>query len=112
MLTEFHNLVAITGWNSENLFRIFLNSLNDYIRDELLRENRPGEFPDCVTWALAIDRQLTERATDRASCQPQQQQPNSSPVFPPASPHASFYPPRTPQGLITDHSTPMVLSNV
>ena len=67
LLPEFQTLVPITGWNEEHLFRIFLDSLNDDVRDELLKESRPSKFSDYLNRALIIDRQLIERRADKAS---------------------------------------------
>jgi hypothetical protein len=61
----------MTGWNEEHLFRIFLDSLNDDVRDELLKESRPSSFNEYLNRALIIDRQLIERRVDRASRRPQ-----------------------------------------
>lgn len=104
MLPEFHNLVSITGWNDKNLFRIFLNALNDEVKDELLRENRPDSFNDFVIRALNIDRQLAERTADRANRRPQQHQQVYRPPTPFQAP--SVVP------IVTDHSKPMDLTMV
>ena len=88
LLPEFQTLVFITGWEEKNLFRIFLDTLNDDVRDELLRENRPSVFQEYVTRAITIDRQLAERKADRFARRP--------PQFMPSSP--------------IDHSRPMDLS--
>lgn len=90
MLPEFQTLVFITGWEEKNLFRIFLDTLNDDVRDELLRENRPSSFSEYVTRAITIDRQLTERRHDRQSRNRTQPTPNHQ----------------------IDHSTPMDLSQL
>ena len=104
MLPEFHNLVSVTGWNDKNLFRIFLNALNDEVKDELLRENLPDSFNDFVTRALNIDRQLAERTADRANSRPQQHQQAYRPPTPFQAP--SVVP------TVTDHSKPMDLTMV
>jgi len=100
LLPEFQTLVFITGWDEKNLFRIFLDTLNDEVRDELLRENRPAKFHDYVTRAIAIDRQLVERKADRVARRP----------LPPAHPFAPNNKPITPPAAI-DNSRPMDLSN-
>jgi Retrotransposon gag protein len=69
MVPEFKINVFIAGWQQENLFRIFLNTLNENVRDELLKETRPPTFDAFVERAIAIDRQLFERAYDRRTRQ-------------------------------------------
>ena len=65
MIPEFKINVFIAGWQNENLFRIFLNTLNDNVRDELLKETRPATLQLYMDRAIAIDRQLFERQLDR-----------------------------------------------
>jgi hypothetical protein len=99
LLPEFQTLVFITGWDEKNLFRIFLDTLNDDVRDELLRENRPSKFHDYVTRAIAIDRQLVERKADRIARRP----------LPPAPPFVQINRPIILPPV--DHSRPMDLSS-
>jgi hypothetical protein len=101
MLPEFQTLVFITGWNEDNLFRIFLETLNDEVRDELLKENRPLKFSDYVTRAINIDRQLTERRTDRTNRRSLHSLPSSLPT---PQNRPNFQQPQV------DYSSPMDLS--
>ena len=55
----------VAGWQSENLYRIFLNILNDDVRDELLKEERPDSLQKYMERAITIDRQLFERKMDQ-----------------------------------------------
>jgi hypothetical protein len=119
MLPEFQTLVFTTGWNEDNLFRIFLDTLNEDVRDELLRENRPAKFQDYINRAIAIDRQLTERRLDRLQRRPATWQPSQRPATPalaqdqsrnPATWHSSQRP-STPT-LAQDQSRPMELDNL
>ena len=43
LLPEFQTLVFITGWNEKNLFRIFLDTLNDDVRAQRnFPQSQPG----------------------------------------------------------------------
>ena len=91
MVPDFQTLVFVTGWPPEHLFRIFLNALNENVKDELLKESRPPVFNDFILRAIAIDRQLTERNQDRQVHRPPQQQLNLVQV--PVPPAAAALPP-------------------
>jgi hypothetical protein len=68
-IPEFKINVFVAGWQHENLYRIFLNILNDDVRDELLKEERPTTLQKYMERAIAIDRQLFERRMDRKTRQ-------------------------------------------
>jgi hypothetical protein len=89
MLPEFQTLVFTTGWMEDNLFRIFLDTLNEDVRDELLRENRPPTLQEYIQRAIAIDRQLTERKLDRIQRRPQTWTQRQIPSNPPTAPDDS-----------------------
>jgi hypothetical protein len=43
-IPEFKINVFVAGWQNQNLYRVFLNILNQDVRDELLREETHGSL--------------------------------------------------------------------
>ena len=110
VVPEFHTLVSITGWENKALFPIFLDLLNDDVRDELLREPRPEDFNIFVSRAITIDRTLHARRIDRA-----RRQLPTNPRPPPHPPTSLLTPSaylQRPTPTTPDCSSPMDLSHI
>jgi hypothetical protein len=112
VVPEFQTLVSITGWDNKSLFPIFLDLLNDDVRDELLREPRPDDFNIFVVRAISIDRTLHARRIDRARRQPSTPMNPRPPLPPPSSFPTSSSHHQRPTSTILDRSSPMDLSHI
>jgi hypothetical protein len=60
-IPEFKINVFVAGWQDENLYRIFLNILNEDVRDELLREERPDTLQRYMERAIIQNFLLNEK---------------------------------------------------
>jgi hypothetical protein len=64
------SMFFVAGWQDENLYRIFLKILNENVRDEVLREERPDTLQRYMKRAIVINRQFFERRMDRRTRNP------------------------------------------
>lgn len=66
-LIEFRILAAETGWGTDALRGILLNSLNDQIKDQLAFRDEPASFEELASLAVRVDNRIRERRKERDS---------------------------------------------
>ena len=87
---EFRTLAAESGWNDEALQGVFLNALDDVVKNELVSREDPTGLDQLIALAIRVDNWLHERHRERTF-----QPPPSSISLPPAAsrsqPPSPFY---------------------
>lgn len=64
---KFHIMAAESGWNDISLQEVFLNGLNDRIKDELAVKYRCDSLDSLVSISIILDNNLRERRRERVS---------------------------------------------
>lgn len=86
---EFRTLAAESKWNDSALLSVFLNGLNDQLKDELASKDEPTDFDSLVSLAIRLDNRLRERHREKLG--------RSRPVYVPrASPPSTSRPSKSP----------------
>lgn len=93
---DFRTLARRSVWNMEALVDVFLKSLADYIKDEMVSHDRPSTLDAAIALAIRLDRRIQarrqERGRQRLPTSSTQSFPTgllSSPIAPPSQPDLS-----------------------
>ena len=62
---DFRTLARRSSWNMEALVDVFLHSLADYLKDELVSHDRPSTLDEAIALAVRIDRRVQARRHER-----------------------------------------------
>lgn len=65
-IIDFHLLAADSSWNNEALMDVFLQGLNEDIKDELATRDFPSSLKELEDLAARIDLRLSERRRERS----------------------------------------------
>src|SRR6185312_11697636 len=97
LVSEFQRLAFETKMNADALFPLFYQTLNDDVKDELCKCERPTSIEEYYRLAIRIDDRLFERRTEKRS--------NFIPTFP------RSFSPKPLQQPVTE-STAMIVDNI
>uniref|UniRef100_A0A3B5LTF8 CCHC-type domain-containing protein n=1 Tax=Xiphophorus couchianus TaxID=32473 RepID=A0A3B5LTF8_9TELE len=64
---DFRIQAAASGWNSPALKSVYLDALNDSLKDELATLDEPGSLEDLIKLSIRIDNRIRARAKERNS---------------------------------------------
>ena len=62
---DFRTLARRSAWNPEALVDVFVHSLADYIKDELVSHDQPSTLDEAIALAVRIDRRIQARRRER-----------------------------------------------
>lgn len=62
LIIDFHTMAADSKWNEEALQDVFLQALNDDIKDEIATQDPPASLRELENLATHIDLRLQERS--------------------------------------------------
>ena len=83
LVSEFQRLSIELNWPEASLFSLFYKALNDDVKDELCKINRPDKIQDYYTMAVRIDNRLFERRMEKRSSFTPRYQVNPNPRYNP-----------------------------
>lgn len=67
---DFRTVASRSSWNMEALVEVFLHSLADYIKDELVSHDQPSTLDEAIALAARIDRRIQTRRRERGRNSP------------------------------------------
>uniref|UniRef100_A0A3B3YPV0 CCHC-type domain-containing protein n=1 Tax=Poecilia mexicana TaxID=48701 RepID=A0A3B3YPV0_9TELE len=62
---DFHIQAAASGWNAPALKSVYLDALNDSLKDELATLDEPGSLEDLIKLSIRLDNRICARAKER-----------------------------------------------
>jgi hypothetical protein len=65
LVAEFQQAAADASWPSESLFPVFYSALNEDVKDEICKTDRPPTIEEYYQLAIRIDRRLYERRQEK-----------------------------------------------
>lgn len=65
MASELRTLAMRTSWNEEALMSTFYDALNEEVKDEIIKSERPSSLEEYIKLAVKIDNRLFERRQER-----------------------------------------------
>lgn len=66
-LIDFRTAAATAGWSDRALQAVYLQSLNETMKDQLAYRDEPATFEELASLTLRIDNRLRERERERSS---------------------------------------------
>jgi Retrotransposon gag protein len=67
LVADFQRLIMDVHWPNASLFSLFYQALNDDVKDEICKCDRPNNIEDYYTLAVRIDNRLFERRQEKRS---------------------------------------------
>jgi hypothetical protein len=65
LVSDFQRLAMEIKWSEEALFSLFYQALNEEVKDEICKCNRPDTIEEYYTLAIKIDNRLFERRQEK-----------------------------------------------